>query len=244
VEARVVQQSAKGLHPEAALADVLMTIHAAAARSLRIVQMKCPDPIQAHNPIERLESRRVATLGTDVVTCGQKVARIETDTDTRGSIEMFEDRREVLESVSQIRPLAGGVLEEDHRLGVWPRPEQPVDGPRNEFEALRLAPGRVGPGVHDQALETKGVRAIQLGTQGVDRLRPQRRVGGRDIDQVAVVRNDGMDPGLVEPSAEERDLLRGQQPRPPLTCRFREDLQSVAAGCLRTIDRAWESARD
>ncbi len=45
---------------EAALADVLVTIDAAAERFLRIVQMKGLQPLESHEPAELLEGGRVA----------------------------------------------------------------------------------------------------------------------------------------------------------------------------------------
>ena len=53
--------------------------------------------------------------------------------------------------------------------------------------------------------------------------------GRRDVDQIAVVRDDRMDAGLGDPPPEERDLLVGQRRAPPLARGLREDLQRLAA---------------
>ena len=54
------QQPAERLEPEAALADVLVPIDAAAARLLRVVQVKDLDAVEADEPIELLERPAVA----------------------------------------------------------------------------------------------------------------------------------------------------------------------------------------
>ncbi len=88
----IVQQPAERLQPETALADVIVPIDPAAAWPLRVVQMKRPHPVQAHDPIELCERRRVALFRADVVASRQQMARVQTDTDTRGSVEILQDR--------------------------------------------------------------------------------------------------------------------------------------------------------
>ena len=70
--------------------------------------------------------------------------------------------------------------------------------------------------------------AIELLAERGDRLRAQRRLGGGEVDQVAVVRDDRLDAGLLDPRAEQRDLVGWQRPRPPLPHRLGEDLQRLA----------------
>ncbi len=98
--------------------------------------------------------------------------------------------------------------------------------------------------MHHEPLEPQRFRAIELLAKRVDRPRAQGGIGGRHVDQVAVVRDDGMDAGLVEPPAKERDLLGRQHPRPPLTRGLREDLQRIAPRRLRPIDGARQSSGD
>ena len=116
--------------------------------------------------------------------------------------------------------------------------------PGDQLETLGFAARRVGPRMHHEPLEPQRVRAIQLGAKRVDRPRAQSGIGGRKVDQVAVVRDDRMDAGLVEPAAKERDLFRRQQARPPLTRGLREDLQRIASGRLRPVDGARKPSGD
>ena len=51
-KSRVVEQPAERLEPEAAVADVLVPIDAAAARPLRVVGVKDAQPIESDEAIE------------------------------------------------------------------------------------------------------------------------------------------------------------------------------------------------
>src|SRR5215204_6052992 len=119
-EARIRQQPPERFEAETALADVLVPIDTAAARFLRVVQVKDLDPVEADDPIERLEGLPVPLFGGDIVSRRQQVAGVEAHANPRRPVEQFEDRGEVLEAVAEIGALPGGVLEEYQRSGAAP----------------------------------------------------------------------------------------------------------------------------
>ena len=98
--------------------------------------------------------------------------------------------------------------------------------------------------MHDQPVEAEHLGAIQFLVERLDRFPPQRDVGGCDVDQVAVVRDDGTDLRLAHAAAEERDLLRRDLARAPLARRLRENLQRLAAARFGAIDGARQPAGD
>ena len=72
-------------------------------------------------------------------------------------------------------------------------------------------------------------RAIELVDERRDRLLAQRRRCGRQVDQVAGVRDDGRDAGLVDAPAEGADVRRVERLAAQLAGVLAEDLQRLAA---------------
>src|SRR3954451_4649400 len=90
-EARVVQQEAKGLDADLAVADVLMPVDARAERLLRIVEMKRADIFDSDMRFERIDRPLVFVAIADLVSRGEDVARIETDADAPLVIDERDD---------------------------------------------------------------------------------------------------------------------------------------------------------
>ena len=68
-------------------------------------------------------------------------------------------------------------------------------------------------------------------------------VGRGEVDEVQGVAEDGADPGAGPPLSEAREILVGMVRRPPGAGALREDLQSVAADRLDSVDRRVDPAR-
>ena len=96
--------------------------------------------------------------------------------------------------------------------------------------------------MHDQAIEVQRRGAIELFAERANRAAPQRGVGGREIDQIAVVRDDRTDPAFADAAAKGRHFIGRQLARAPLAGGLGEDLQRLAAACLGPIDRARQAA--
>src|SRR5262245_45988261 len=75
----VVDDPPKRLESEKPLADVLVTIHTAAERPLRVVQMKGFQPVEADETAELLECRGVAFWRAQIVPRREQVTRVQTD---------------------------------------------------------------------------------------------------------------------------------------------------------------------
>src|SRR5205814_10449831 len=114
-EAAIVHEASERLEPEAPVADVLVAIDAAAERPLRVVQVKHLQPIEADQPLELLEGRRVAAGRADLVAGGEQMARVEADADPAMAVGLRDDRCELLERRAERRALLGGLIAEYKR---------------------------------------------------------------------------------------------------------------------------------
>jgi hypothetical protein len=221
---------------------MLVTVDTAAARLLRVIQVEHLQPIEPHDSIEIVERRRVAFLGTQIVSGGQQVTRVQANTNAKRSIHMRENRCQVLETVPQVCPLPGRVFENHFRAMASPGFQQFGYRAPNGAQSILLSTCRVRPWVHYQAIKSKQFGAIQFLAKSRNRLRPQGRRGGGDVDQITVVRNDRGNPGLFQSSSEQRHFVTRQISSAPLAGRFRENLQRVAPAGLRAIDGTRKAA--
>ena len=184
------------LEPEVAFADVLVPIDAAAARLLGVVQMK------------RLQSReadgRAELPGTSPGSPLPSRCRIPRSADgtCRGtrrraaSRQHVDDRREMLEPMTEVRALPRGVLEQS---SVRPsgRDARLRESLGDEAQPVRFRPVVNDPGcMTSPSRPSVSARSSSSRSASID-FRAQRLVGGGHIDQVAVVRDDGMDPGVL-----------------------------------------------
>src|SRR5262249_47021765 len=96
-EPPIVDDAAERLEAQAAVADVLVPIDAAAERPLRIVDVECLQPIEADEPAELPEGRRVAFGRAEVVARCEQVAGVEAHADARVVVHLRDDRSELLE---------------------------------------------------------------------------------------------------------------------------------------------------
>ena len=144
------------------------------------------------------------------------MAGVEADAEPRRAAEQVDDLGEVLEAMPEIRALAGGVLEQDPRPAVGPRRQDLGEAVGDQLQPALLGPRRVGAGVHHQAVQSERLGAIELVAERVDRSPAQRGIGGGEVDQVAVVRDDGADLRLADAPLEQRDFLGRQVAGAPL----------------------------
>src|SRR3954453_17548175 len=94
-EALVVQQEAKGLDTDLAVADVLMPVDARAERLLRVVEMKRADVVNSDVRFERIDCPFVIVAIAEFVSRGEDVARIETDADALLVVDERDDAPEL-----------------------------------------------------------------------------------------------------------------------------------------------------
>ena len=128
----------------------------------------------------------------------------------------LDDLREMLEPVAQVRALAGRVFKQHPRLCVRTGCEDFAEtfGDQAKAAALRFqrcttrdaSRGRRGPVTRRDPVRR---RSASIDPRGA-------RVGGGEIDQIAVVRDDRSDLRLPHATAEQRDFLGRKFARAPL----------------------------
>jgi hypothetical protein len=156
---------------------------------------------------------------------------------------VIEDRRQMLEAMPDRPSLPRGVLEDHHRLATRPRRERVANRRRDEPQRGVLRPCRARARMNDDAEKAKGVRAIELVDQGVDRLCAQRRIGGREVDEITRVRDRRGDARFFDAPTEASDLVCVKRPSAPLVGVLREDLQRFASVNDGAVNRFRDTAR-
>src|SRR5262249_61893188 len=106
------------------------------------------------------------------------------------------------------------------------------------------AGAHVRAGMDDDAREAKRLGALELVGEGVDRLRPERRVRVAEVDEIARVREDVTDRVSPARGPELADLVRRERLRRPLPLIFQEDLDRAAAQLATALEGEEEPARD
>ena len=150
----------------------------------------------------------------------------------------------MLEPVSEGAPLSSRVLEQHHRFPARAGAKCGVNRVGNRRERVGLGARSARAGVDDDAEQSERLRAIEFINKRVDRLLSKDRRGRGQIDQIARVRDDGRDAGLVDALAESPHVGRIEWFPSPLTGVFREDLQRFAAVHGRAVDRVRHPAGD
>ena len=90
--------------------------------------------------------------------------------------------------------------------------------------------------MNHHAEQTERLGAIELVDEGRQRRLAQRGRRGRQVDQVAGVRDDWRDAGLFDPPAERADVGRIERLAAQLAGILAEDLQRFAAVEHRPLD--------
>jgi hypothetical protein len=96
----IVEQSPEGLEAKTSGPDVLMAIDTASAGTLRVVPVQHPQPIEAHELVERLERQTIAIVTDDVVAAGDEVAGVKTHAGAWRAVEKLEHSSEMLETMA------------------------------------------------------------------------------------------------------------------------------------------------
>ncbi len=204
--------------------------------------MEDPNAANTHESVELLERFRISLFRRDVVSGCQQMTGVEADANPGGTVQQFQDPRQVLEPVPEVRALTRGVLEEDHGGRVRTRTQQPRDAGSNQAQSFTFGSGRVRTGMHHQAQQTQRFGTVVLLLQGSLGLFAKCIGSCRKVDEIAVVRDDGCDAGVGDAPAEEHDLVPGQHARTPLPRRLGEDLKGFAARGDGAIHGAWQAS--
>ncbi|MNE40862.1 hypothetical protein D3C80_1349080 [compost metagenome] len=167
----------------------MVAVNAAAKLALGIVKMHTAQVVKAHY-VAQLFKRLLAILfGTQVVTGGESVAGINTDTDTALVFYTVDDRRQMFKFEPQIAALPGGIL--DHcgdALGFIQHDVDRLSDPCQAFILIDLH--QVAARVEVQQRQPQLLAALHLIKKRLAGLLQCLRYRMAKVNQIAVVRQD------------------------------------------------------
>ena len=171
------------------------------------------------------------------------MAGVEADADARRAAECVDDRGEMLERWPRLVPWPAVC---SSRIIVPPRDASSAArrGLGNQRRPSRSVPAVNDPGCMTSASRPSGSARSSSSPKASIDLRAERGIGGGEVDQITVVRDDRVDARFANAPSEQRDFLVRQNARPPLSDRLREDLQRLTAARHRPVHRARQPARD
>ncbi len=241
-EAGVVYQEAEGREPHHALADVLVPVHPAPERLLRVVEVEGEHVAEADGRVELRHGPVVAVLGGDVITGGEHVARVHAGAGAPAAAgrQARPQLGHLLEPPAQGRALAGRGLDQ--------QPGLPGHGLQGALHGLDHQPGPlrrvlVAPGVKDEGGDPQLLAAAELLGERRPALLADLPVGGGAVDEIRGVGGHGLagPPGLPP---EPGHLLLVQGTRRPAPGVAGEDLDAIGPVLLRSREGLRDSTAD
>ena len=200
-----------------------MTVDAAAQRFHRIVEVHPSQVLQSDYLVQFGERGVAGRCCAQVVSCGERVAGVDAESDARFVLHTVDDVTQVLETVAEVRTLSGRVLDDGrHAVGLL---QCHVDGGGDAVERCFLADFlQVAARMEIQSVEPQGLATLHLVDERFARFGEPVGFGMPEIDEVGIMGQDagrcisGRSAGLFE----RDDLLLGQLLGKPLTLVFRE----------------------
>ena len=186
-ETGVGQQESERLDAQFAATDVLVTVDPAALRAAAVIEVKCPDAAEPHQPVERGHRGLILVRRPQGVARREDVAGVETDAQAIGLLHAVDDLGKLLESPAERGPLAGGSLQQASgpkaaRLGM-----NLVERPNDALQAACLAAGRVSARMSHDVRDAQHFRPAEFLDKRGDRLPPQPAIGTGQVNQIRIV---------------------------------------------------------
>jgi hypothetical protein len=226
-ESPVAEQKTESVEPDASLADMEVTIHAAAQILFAVIDVKSLYLPDADQSVEFAHRPCVCFLGADIVSCRKQVARIETHTGAIRIPRFFQERRKVFKSMAKTAPLSGSILQQE--LDGWASQLQRMpQGPGNSRYPCRDPGPHMRSGMKDQVRHSKEIGAAHLFNQGIDGLPVQVPVRGRQVNQIAVVRHNDLNSRIFPRILKQNPVRLRQQLCFPLIAAFKKNLNGTA----------------
>ena len=159
------------------------------------------------------------------------------------SLTASKMRAHLRERVAEIAALPRGDLQRDFGLEAGARFVRLVDRARDSRDAGLFARADVGARMRDQKRHAERLASLQLVDQALDRALAQLLVGRAQVEQVGVVRDDHLDPGLGLRAFERLDFLARVGLGGPLARALGENLDAIAADLQAARQRLADAAR-
>ena len=221
-----------------------MTVHAAAASFLAVVEMHGAQVLASYESIELVEGESVAHLVADVVAGGEGVAGVYADAYTALVVHATDDACYLSEGVPEVGALPGGVLY--HGAYLHGLAEGEVNLLGYLVEALLLAYlVEVRTRVEVEHGQPQLVAARHLVEEGVAAFQQVLLVGASEVDEVAVVwqHEAWLEASFGEERLEGCYLVGSEwlaRPRPLVAC---EECEGVGSDGFGVEDSVADAAR-
>lgn len=223
----VIDDDLERLERDVAVADVFVTIDTAAAWRFGVVEVDDFHQVEPDEFVEFVEDGLGAAGGSQVIPCGEHVRGVETDGQTIRFFDTKEDVAQVLKLIAERRALAGGDFEAGEGLEAGQVVVELIERMCDAFQAGLFAVFHVRAGMRDEVGNFQRFTAQQLFTKEVQGFFEGCRVGAGEVDEVAVVADDGVEAGFFPVKVPLQDLVLGQRSGFPLALIFREDLDAL-----------------
>jgi hypothetical protein len=221
-----------------------VAVDPAAKPFLAVVEVERLELVETDRLVEAPHRRIVAVVVPQLVAGGEGVARVEADADARLVGDLVDDGGEFLEGAAEDGALAGGGLEEDHRLAVWLLLVDAVDRLGDAGDAGLWTGREGGAGVADEVGDAEQVAAGQLVGQRRPRFLPHLVVGRGDVDQVGVVGDEALHAATGPPRPERLGGGRVDRRRLPLPLVLGEELEGAHLAGEGAVDGVGVAAGD
>ena len=232
----VAHNKAECVQTDLALSDVLVSIHPRTAHGFGIVHVNGGETVESDYAIEFAKCFLDPGFTPDVVTGGENVRGVETNTKSLRLAHILDDVSDLLESVAQTRALAGGRFDRDARLQFWDFSKHAIDRVDNFFEAGFFTNAEMRAGMKNQKRQLELMRAGELFRQGADGIGVKLRICGREIDQIIRVGKDRQQVAALDTIAKRPDFLACERAREPLHIVLHEHLNGGALDRTAALD--------
>ena len=183
-EPLVAKNVREGIAADLPAADVLVPIDPRTKFAFAVIEMHRRESVDANHAVEFAEcGEEVASFG-ERIAGGEGMARVEAHAQSIGRVDSPNHLRQLFETPSQARTLAGRVFQQD--AGANPR-QGPVDliqSANNVFHRLLVRAAGRRAWMQHHAADSQFLGAAQLQLQRPHRAFPNRRLRAAQVDQV------------------------------------------------------------
>jgi len=224
---RVLQQGGEGVERDVAVSDVGVAIAPATKWVLGVVDVHGAQAVESEELDGPGEDARDAIRGVDFVARREQVAGIEAHTELSGALRELADASEMLETVSNHCSLTGRHLEQEAGRPGGRAAEHVRDAGRDQLESGLFPCTEVSARVDDERIDTQSAAPVELVGEAASGLFENDRVGGREVDEIGGMSQDGRLAGAGTGATECLDLVGQKLSSGPSVRALDEDLKCL-----------------
>ena len=172
------------------------------------------------------------------------MAGVHADAQALRFAHAVENIAKVLETIAQVRPLAGRRLQVNHHAQTLGTTVHLVEALRNPYNPALLPGSHVRARMHHQIGNAQRLAPLDLHRQRLDRFLPQPAIRARQVDQIRRVGDRIGDPRLRERRSKRRHVFIANRGRVPLVVVLGKKLHGLEPNRVGRPDRPVAAPRD